>query len=155
MVLFGETFIAFGGEVIIVFFGFYFFLRKWHTAKIPISYLVQMVVVVNRFLLRKKFTGICLWPFIIIRKKTLKNDHVFMNHERIHLRQQAEMLVLPFYLWYGVEFLFRLFQYKNKYEAYRNISFEREAYKNDKDLLYLKGRPFWRFLNYLWNLTWF
>jgi hypothetical protein len=31
-------------------------------------------------------------------------DKVFVNHEKIHLRQQLELLVLPFYVWYIIEF---------------------------------------------------
>lgn len=107
-----------------------------------------MIVWVNRFLLRKKFNGMTLWPIIILKSRNLKADKVLLNHERIHLRQQVELLVVFFYLWYGIEFLIRLFQYKNRYQAYRNISFEREAYTNDKDLEYLKSRSFWRFANY-------
>jgi hypothetical protein len=38
-----------------------------------------------------------------------------------------EILYIPFYLWYGVEWLIKLF-YKGN--AYRNLSFEREAYDN-------------------------
>lgn len=72
-----------------------------------------------------------------------------MNHERIHLRQQAELLVLPFFIWYGFEFLFRWAHCKNRQQAYRNISFEREAYTNEKDLDYLKKRPFLKHLNYI------
>lgn len=108
-----------------------------------------MIVLVNRFLLRKKFTGMAIWPFIILRTKKLKEDTTFLNHERIHLRQQIEMLIVPFYIWYLIEFLIRLFQYKNRYEAYRNISFEREAYSNEKDLDYLKKRRLWRFVEFI------
>ncbi|MEX0995648.1 MAG: hypothetical protein WDZ45_01210 [Flavobacteriaceae bacterium] len=72
-----------------------------------------------------------------------------MNHERIHLRQQLELLILPFYLWYGLEFLLRLLYFRNRYKAYRNISFEREAYSNEADLYYLKRRKFWAFIGYL------
>ena len=72
-----------------------------------------------------------------------------LNHERIHLRQQAELLVVFFYVWYGLEYLIRLIQYRNRHEAYKNISFEREAYANEKDLDYLKRRSFWEFLKYI------
>lgn len=72
-----------------------------------------------------------------------------MNHERIHLRQQLELLIVPFFIWYGVEFLIRLLQYKDRYMAYRNISFEREAYENEKDLDYLQRRSFFRMVNFL------
>ena len=102
-----------------------------------------MIVWVNRFLLRKKFSGMALWPFLILRNRELVHDVVFMNHERIHLRQQAELGIVFFFVWYGLEFLLRWAQYGNRYEAYRHISFEREAYQNEKDLNYLKKRPFY------------
>lgn len=108
-----------------------------------------MIVLVNRFLLRKKFSGITLWPFIILKNKKLKEDLIIINHERIHLRQQAELLVVFFYVWYVIEFLIRLIQYKSRFKAYRNISFEREAYLHEKDLDYLKKRPFWNFSKFV------
>ena len=108
-----------------------------------------MIVLVNHFLLRKKFTGMAVWPFIIVRSKQLKQDAAFLNHERIHLRQQLEMLVVLFFIWYLIEFLVRLIQYKDRSLAYRNISFEKEAYANEKDLDYLKKRSFWRFVIYI------
>lgn len=108
-----------------------------------------MIVWVIPFLLRKKFLGITLWPFIIVRDKTLLNDSVFITHEKIHIRQQAEMLVVFFYVWYIFEYLLRLVQYKDRNKAYRNISFEREAYANEKDFNYLKKRSFWNFVYYI------
>ena len=78
-----------------------------------------------------------------------KENQVFVNHEKIHLRQQLELLVLPFYIFYVLEYIIRLIQYKNKDLAYRNISFEREAYTNETDSDYLKNRSFFGFLNYL------
>ncbi|MCW8981905.1 MAG: hypothetical protein OQJ83_11015 [Altibacter sp.] len=108
-----------------------------------------MIVVVNRFLLRKSFSGITLWPFIILKHSGLRKDLVFLNHERIHFRQQTELLVLPFYVWYMLEYVIRLLQYKDRYKAYKNISFEREAYTHEKDLDYLKKRSFWRFIYFL------
>jgi len=107
-----------------------------------------MIVVISSFLLRKGFNGITLWPFVILRHKTLRADVVLVNHERIHLRQQLELLIIFFYCWYLAEYVVRLFQYKDRRTAYRNISFEREAYAHEKDLDYLKKRPFWKFLKY-------
>ena len=57
-------------------------------------------------------------------------------HEEIHSRQQKEMLVVFFFLWYGLEFFVRLIQYRNWDKAYRNISFEREAYAMQEDMNY-------------------
>ena len=108
-----------------------------------------MIVVVNKYLLAKGFKGISLWPFVILKHKALAKNPVFMNHERIHLRQQIEMLILPFYLWYSLEFLLRLYQFRNGYLAYRNISFEREAYANEAHLNYIRKRHLWNFAHYL------
>ncbi|GAB6982485.1 hypothetical protein [Prevotella dentasini] len=69
-----------------------------------------------------------------------------INHERIHTRQMTEMLVLPFYIWYVVEWLLRLTM---KGRAYYNISFEREAYRNMHDLTYLRRRPPFAWVRYL------
>ena len=107
-----------------------------------------MIVIVNRFLLRKGFQGMALWPFVIVREKSLLNDEVLINHERIHLRQQLEMGIVFFFLWYVVEFVLRWIRTGNRRKAYRNISFEQEAFKYEKSLHYLKQRPIWSFLKY-------
>jgi len=108
-----------------------------------------MFVVVNKYVLAKRFDGIVLWPFVFVKRRELKNNPVFMNHERIHLRQQLELLVLPFFVWYFLEYLVRLLQYRNSYKAYNRISFEREAYGHEKDLGYLRRRRLWSFWKYL------
>ena len=87
-----------------------------------------------------------LFPFIILRDKRLKDNQRLINHERIHLRQQMELLVIPFYIWYLTEYFILLGKYKSKKTAYYNISFEREAYANEYNLNYLKNRPFWNFI---------
>lgn len=89
------------------------------------------------------------FPFILIRDKKLVQNTTLLNHERVHLRQQAELLILPFYFWYIIEYLIRLIIYKNKQRAYRNISFEREAYANENSMEYLNKRKLWTFLKYI------
>jgi len=108
-----------------------------------------MVLVVNKYILGRRFVGVTLWPFIVMKYRALEEDVVFINHERIHLKQQRELLVLPFFIWYGVEYVFRFIQYQDWYKAYRNISFEREAYRNELDLEYLNCRSFWTFMRFL------
>lgn len=94
--------------------------------------------------------GIAIYPFIFYKHKELRKNKAFINHESIHIRQQFELLILPFYIWYFVEYGIRLIQYKgNQNEAYLNISFEREAYANEDNLDYLKNRKFWSFTLYL------
>ena len=72
-----------------------------------------------------------------------------LNHEKIHLRQQLELLILPFYLWYFAEFLIQFIKLRNRKEAYLNISFEREAYRNQFDLEYLKKRKRFGFMGFV------
>ena len=108
-----------------------------------------MKVIVSKYLLRKGFTGMALWPFVLVRSKVQKADPIFLNHEKIHLRQQIEMLLLPFFIWYVLEFLIRLVWYRNRNTAYRNISFEREAYAQEKNMQFLSRRSFWNFIKYL------
>ena len=95
------------------------------------------------------YVGIAIFPFIFLKHASLKSNRVLINHERIHLRQQLELLVLPFYVFYGLEFFIRLIKHRNWRIAYENISFEREAYTNEKDLNYLESRSFFGFIKYL------
>jgi hypothetical protein len=108
-----------------------------------------MILIVSKYLIPKGYHGLTIFPFIIIKNDKRKGFEVLINHEKIHIRQQLELLVLPFFIWYGIEFLMRLIQFKDKNEAYRNISFEREAYANEKDPNYLKRRSFYKFFRYL------
>ena len=108
-----------------------------------------MFLLVSRYLIPKGFSGLSVYPFVIVSERKYRDNRGFINHEKIHIRQQIEMLVLPFFIWYVLEYFVRLIQYKNRNLAYRNISFEREAYKNESDLHYLKTRRFWTFLHYL------
>ena len=107
-----------------------------------------MIFIVSKYLIPKGYSGLTFFPFVILKYKSSKNDLITINHEKIHIRQQLEMLVLPFFVIYLTEFLIGYVKYKNWNLAYRNISFEREAYSNEKDLCYLKQRSFWRFLKY-------
>ena len=72
-----------------------------------------------------------------------------IRHEEIHIRQQKEMLVIFFLLWYGIEWLLRLIQYRNRMTAYKNISFEREAYDNMSNIGYLDTRKAYSFIKYI------
>jgi len=100
-------------------------------------------------LVPKGYRGITLYPFIVLRNSNLIGNQVLLNHENIHLKQQLELLILPFYVWYSFEFLVRFVQFKSWGKAYRNISFEREAYHKEYDLDYLNNRKLWSFLKYL------
>ena len=92
--------------------------------------------------------GITLCPFIIA-KKNMKNNKRFINHERIHIQQSIEMLIIFFYLWYVIEFLIKFAIYKNWRAAYSLISFEKEAYRNQYNYEYIENRKPYSFINYL------
>lgn len=109
-----------------------------------------MILVFKHFF-RKNYVGLTLWPFIIVKEHSYKEDAVLINHEKIHLKQQLELLVLFFYLWYVSELIIRTLLYMNTYRAYRNISFEREAYAHENDLGYKERRTPYRFLNYVFR----
>ena len=102
-----------------------------------------------RWFTRDFARSMALYPFILVRSVDLLNDPVLLHHERIHLRQQLELGILPFYLWYLIEFLIRYIIKRDFNRAYRAISFEKEAYARDDDPGYLKNRRLWAFLSYL------
>lgn len=108
-----------------------------------------MIIVCQKLLKNKKITGITLFPFIILKYAKDRNNPVLINHEKIHLRQQLEMMVIFFYLWYVIEYFFWYIKLKDSYMAYRYISFEREAYAMEDDLDYLKNRKIFSFLKYI------
>jgi hypothetical protein len=86
-----------------------------------------MIYIKNKIIPFGRFTAITIWPFVFYKKL----GKYTRNHEAIHGRQQLELLVIPFYVIYIIEAIFK---------GYRNISFEREAYCNDDNDNYLKNR---------------
>jgi hypothetical protein len=110
-----------------------------------------LMILVTRHLFYRNYVGLCLWPFIILREESLREDPVLINHERIHLRQQAELLVVFFYIAYLLEWVIKSAYYLDCYRGYKNISFEREAYLYEKDCQYLENRRPLQFLQYVFH----
>ena len=102
-----------------------------------------MIIVKNKIIPFKGFSAIYLFGLLFTKKELSKAE---INHELIHERQAKEMLFVFFYLWYLIEWLFRL---TGKGNAYHNISFEREAYTNQNNLLYLSKRKMFNFIKYI------
>ena len=94
----------------------------------------------------KGFAAINLFGFIVVRKGVFANE-TLLNHERIHTAQMRELGFIFFYVFYGLEWLIRL---PFKGNAYRNISFEQEAYDHQNEPSYLEVRkhyaPFRQYL---------
>jgi hypothetical protein len=103
----------------------------------------------TKFFSLGKAQAITIFPFIFLKYHSDKINKVLINHERIHILQAIELLILPFYILYLTEFIVRLIQYRNFTRAYLNISFEREAYENENNLDYLKTRKLYGFLKYV------
>ena len=109
-----------------------------------------MILVFKHFFY-KNYVGLSLWPFIILKNEDLKKDSYLINHEKIHLEQQKELLIVPFYMLYVTEWAIRSLCYFDSYKAYQNLSFEREAYRNEKNLDYIANRSKFSYIRYLWR----
>lgn len=98
-----------------------------------------MIILVARWI---PAAAMALFPFVLIKNKNYLKDPILLNHEAIHVRQQIELLILPFYIIYLANYLANLLIYRSHQKAYRNILFEREAYGNEKNLNYISQRKF-------------
>ncbi len=110
---------------------------------------LPVIIVHAPLLLKKDFSGMAIFPFVFIKHPEVRHNQTVINHEKIHLMQEVEMLWIGFFIWYLLEFMLKWILYRNMWKAYRNISFEREAYAHEGDFLYIKNRRMWHFLRYL------
>lgn len=133
-----------------------------------------MKIIRNKYIPFKGFKAINLFGILFVRGNA-KIDDVTMNHESVHSRQYVEVgilsliLLMPlvfnglwwlwlllsvfaFYILYVIEWFVKFIIYKlNTHKAYRNTSFEREAYSNEKDLGYLDNRKWFAWIKHLKN----
>lgn len=107
-----------------------------------------MKIIRNKYIPFPGYKAINLFGILFVRGNA-RIDEVPINHEAIHSAQMKELLYIPFYIWYVIEWLIRLIQFRNSHMAYRNISFEREAYQNQEDMHYLKSRERLAFIKYI------
>lgn len=103
-----------------------------------------MRIVKNKFIPFKGFKCINLFGVLFVRNECELTDRD-INHESIHTAQIKELWYVTFYILYLLEWFIRLFMKGN---AYRNISFEREAYGNEYNTSYLKDRKKFAWKNY-------
>ena len=90
-------------------------------------------------ILGKGIQALAFYPFIFVSPDAEVTEEL-INHEEIHLRQQLELLIIPFYIWYLIA-LYR--------KGYMGISFEKEAYANENNMKYLKTRKLFNFKKYI------
>lgn len=119
------------------------------------------------------FSAIFLFGVLFISPNAKITDRL-LTHETIHSKQYNELLYIgliitiilsligliswwwllispfTFYILYGIEWLFEyICTGFNARKAYRNMSFEREAYFNEHDLAYTHRRRPLNFLRYI------
>lgn len=135
------------------------------------------IIIYNNLIPLKGYTAITLWPLIFARKSRKPLKAYEENHEKIHLRQQLEVLLLSaaviaaviwlsglswwwmllslavYYAGYGLDYAVRRILYRSHLEAYRNIATEQEAYLNQYDRAYLRQRRPFTWVKYLTRQT--
>lgn len=137
-----------------------------------------MKIVRNKIIPFKGFLAMCVWPFLFVRSDMRELSIYEYNHEKIHGDQQIEVMAMVYFLvilglmanvitpwwviaipfvyfaFYGLEFAVRwvLYGFDSKV-AYRNISFEQEAYLNQNDLAYQSKRKIFSAFKYLFKKT--
>ena len=103
---------------------------------------MRNIVKIKRHPFGGDYLAINLFGFIF----TLRDlDRVELNHELIHSAQQRELLYIPFFVWYGIEWVVLYLKYYDWQVAYRHIRFEKEAYHHEGDLFYLSYRKHYRY----------
>lgn len=102
-----------------------------------ILWLMTRIIRIKRRSFMKSFIAINLFGIIVTCEELSKEE---LNHELIHTAQARELLYIPFYLWYVIEWFFLYLKYRDWMRAYYNISFEMEAYAHQEDLEYLNRR---------------
>lgn len=137
---------------------------------------MKVITIYNNLIPFEGYKAMAIFPFVFVRKDC-EFDDTDLRHETIHLYQQGEVTlvacviiallialcsisawwlilgVLFYYLWYGTEYAIRYVAYSKPKEAYRNISFEQEAYNNEKDVDYLKNRKPFAWMKYIFKKT--
>ena len=118
-----------------------------------------MKIIYNNVLPFKGFVAMSLGPWIFARKEYKESglSETTINHETIHWKQQCDFIIpvigsIVFYLWYVLEWIFKLPTCLFGYDAYRSISFEQESYDNQDDLDYPKTRKRFAWLKNIFKL---
>lgn len=99
----------------------------------------------------EKAKAAAFFPFIFVRAEKFATP-IFINHERIHFRQQLELLFIGVWILSFCEDLYaKLILKLSPKETYLRRAVEQEAYLNQTDLEYLKNRPPFQLLRFINN----
>ncbi len=109
-----------------------------------------MKIVVNRYLPLRGFDALTVFNVMLVRRGVTVTPWL-VRHETVHWLQQKELLVIGFYVLYGIEFIARYAIERSLHKAYVRISFEQEAYKDGDDEHYLEHRRRFAWVKYLFK----
>jgi len=88
-------------------------------------------------------------PFIFVRDEKYTTP-IFINHERIHFKQQLETLIIGSWILHLIEDLYsRLFLKLKEPDYYLYRAVEQEAYRNQHNMEYLKNRKWFTLFKYI------
>ena len=115
-----------------------------HTARVPaygrrrsryyfMAILTGMKIIYNDIIPFKGYKAINLFGIVFARKSARPLSDKNKNHEAIHTAQMRELLYVPFYIVYLLDWVFHGFKY-------RRITFEQEAYAHEDNPEYLEIR---------------
>lgn len=130
---------------------------------------------IAKHLLFASYTTITLFAWVFTKWSEKEARQSTINHECVHARQWIELTVasglliwlgmllfgysawwlllsaMTFYIWYVLEFVVKWFygSIMGNYNAYKNISFEREARLSEKDNNYLENSTYFGWLKML------
>ena len=86
--------------------------------------LTGMKIIYNDIIPFKGYKAINLFGIVFARKSARPLSDKNKNHEAIHTAQMRELLYVPFYIVYLLDWVFHGFKY-------RRITFEQEAYAHE------------------------
>lgn len=91
--------------------------------------------------------AVTLFFWVFVRPEYM-DQKVTINHERIHVAQYKETLLIGFFLFYSYDFIKNILKGMSWDQAYRNIRMEKEAYQKQYSMDYLRHRKLFSW----WNL---
>ena len=113
------------------------------TADVVVSWLGRLVSLGTRA------RAITIYPFIFVRRDSRDNEEL-LRHEKIHIIQQLELLLIGAVLLYVFEYFYaRYYKKMNARQAYYYTALEQEAHRNAMDKEYLSQRKMYALFRYI------
>ena len=114
-----------------------------------------MKIVKSKIIPLPGFAACNLFGVLFVRPKTYDRikkgyNKTLINHEEIHTAQMKELLYLPFYILYLIFWIIRVVTPPFE-TSYRDISFEQEAYDNERNLDYMNARKHYSWVKYMFK----